>query len=581
MRNDLKHWELFILILSYLLVFWGCSTEKVKEKPTRPSPISVTFTDVTAAAGINFIHSEGDTIELVSQTTSPGAAFADSDNDGDLDIYITNGFGLPNALYRNNGDGTFSEVAKEAGVDHRGFAMGCNFGDYDNDGDLDLYVTNCNEPNVFFRNNGDGTFTDVTLETRTGDDRWGVSGAFADYDNDGDLDLYVVNYIRFARELAQMDFVLVERAEDNVLLAPEPYDPQGNVLYRNNSDGTFTDVTNQAGVADEDGKGLSAMFGDYDNDGDADLFVANDISRNRLYRNNSDGTFTDVSFLEGVDDPRSGMGIDWGDYDNDGDLDFYVGYFKHQANALYKNNLPDSPSKGAKNNARLRLSARNNGRLRLTEILANFDDIALAAGLAEPCRMYVTWGAGFLDYDNDGYLDILAVNGHIKSDDIDLTVCIGQPDFLFHNNGDGTFEDVSKNTGVWSSYKYVGRGTAFGDYDKDGDIDILIANNNGPAVLLRNDGGNQNNWLHLKLIGTQSNRDGIGARVTIKSGGLTQTREVIAGNSVMSQSSLEATFGLGKNPKAEMVKIRWSSGIVQTMKDIAANQIIAVVEKQE
>ncbi|MBM3240117.1 CRTAC1 family protein [Candidatus Poribacteria bacterium] len=499
---------------------------------------------------------------MVSQTTSPGAAFADYNNDGYLDIYITNGSGLPNALYHNNGDGTFSEVAKKAGVDHRGFAMGCVFGDYDNDGDLDLYVLNYNEPNVFFRNNGDGTFTDVTRQTRTGGDgRWGVSAAFADYDNDGDLDLYVVNYIKFSRDLAPKDFVLVERSEDNVLLAPEPYDPQANVLYHNNGDGTFTDVTGQAGVADEEGKGLAAIFGDYDNDGDADLFVANDISRNKLYRNNGDGTFTDVSFLEGVDDPRSGMGVDWGDYDNDGDLDFYVGYFKYQANALYRNNLPKDPSKG--------------------EMLANFDDVSLAAGLAEPCRMYVTWGAGFLDYDNDGYLDIFAVNGHIKSDDIDLTTCIGQPDFLFRNNGDGTFEDVSKSTGAWSSYEYVGRGTAFGDYDRDGDIDIFIANNNGPVVLLRNDGGNQNNWLQIKLIGTKSNRDGIGARVTVKSGELTQIREIIAGNSVMSESSLEAAFGLEKDPKAEMVKIRWPSGIVQTMKDIAANQVITVVEEQD
>jgi hypothetical protein len=542
--------------------FLGCSTEKVKEEPTRLPPISVTFTDVTAAAGINFIHSEGDTIELVSQTTSPGAAFADYDNDGYLDIYITNGSGLPNALYHNNGDGTFSEVAKKAGVDHRGFAMGCVFGDCDNDGDLDLYVLNYNEPNVFFRNNGDGTFTDVTRQTRTGGDgRWGVSAAFADYDNDGDLDLYVVNYIKFSRDLAPKDFVLVERSEDNVLLAPEPYDPQVDVLYRNNGDGTFTDVTDQAGVADKEGKGLAAIFGDYDNDGDADLFVANDISRNKLYRNNGDGTFTDVSFLEGVDDPRSGMGIDWGDYDNDGDLDLYVGYFKYQANALYRNNLPKGPSKG--------------------EMLANFDDVSLAAGLAEPCRMYVTWGAGFLDYDNDGYLDIFAVNGHIKSDDIDKTVCIGQPDFLFRNNGDGTFEDVSKSTGAWSSYRYVGRGTAFGDYDRDGDIDIFIANNNGPAVLLRNDGGNKNNWLHIKLIGTKSNRDGVGARVTVKSGELTQIREIIAGNSVMSESALEAYFGLGKNPKAEIVTIRWPSDIVQTMKDVAANQVITVVEGQE
>jgi len=555
----LKHWKLFIILL---LGFLGCSSDKVKEAPTRPPRISVTFTDVTAAAGINFIHSEGDTIELVSQTTSPGAAFADYNNDGYLDIYITNGSGLPNALYHNNGDGTFSEVAKKAGVDHRGFAMGCVFGDYDNDGDLDLYVLNYNEPNVFFRNNGDGTFTDVTRQTRTGGDgRWGVSAAFADYDNDGDLDLYVVNYIKFSRDLAPKDFVLVERSEDNVLLAPEPYDPQANVLYHNNGDGTFTDVTGQAGVADEEGKGLAAIFGDYDNDGDADLFVANDISRNKLYRNNGDGTFTDVSFLEGVDDPRSGMGVDWGDYDNDGDLDFYVGYFKYQANALYRNNLPKDPSKG--------------------EMLANFDDVSLAAGLAEPCRMYVTWGAGFLDYDNDGYLDIFAVNGHIKSDDIDLTTCIGQPDFLFRNNGDGTFEDVSKSTGAWSSYEYVGRGTAFGDYDRDGDIDIFIANNNGPVVLLRNDGGNQNNWLQIKLIGTKSNRDGIGARVTVKSGELTQIREIIAGNSVMSESSLEAAFGLEKDPKAEMVKIRWPSGIVQTMKDIAANQVITVVEEQD
>ncbi len=549
------------LILLFSVGFWGCSTDKPVDKIPKPSaPITITFTDVTAEAGINFIHSEGDIIELVSQTTSPGGAFADYDNDGDLDIYITNGSTLPNVLYRNNGDGTFTDVAHAAGVDHKGFAMGCSFGDYDDDGDLDLYVTNYYEPNTFFRNNGDGTFTDVTRETRTGDTRWGISSPFADYDNDGDLDLYVINYIRFHPSLAPEEFKLVQRPEENMLLAPEPYDPEGNVLYRNNGDGTFTDVTDEGGVADREGKGLGATFGDYDNDGDLDLYLGNDITRNKLYQNNGDGTFTDVSFLEGIDDPRSGMGADWGDYDNDGDLDLILGYFKHQKNALFKNNLPSNiPS--------------------TIEVMANFDDVSLAAGFGEPSTMMVTWGMGFLDYDNDGYLDIFAANGHIKSDDVDLTVCIGFPDFLFHNNGDGTFMNVSNNTGAYFHKAYSGRGTAFGDYDNDGDLDILVLNNNEPAILLRNDGGNQNNWLHIKLVGTKSNRDGIGARVTLTAGGLTQIREVVAGSSVMSQSSLEVEFGLGNNTKAERIHIRWPSGIVQTLKDVPANQLITVIEK--
>lgn len=562
-----------VLALIWILGFSACSSY-TKPRPGVGKPIKhqkpilalPKFTDVTKQAGIHFQHvqQDEDKINLISETMAPGCAFADYDNDGDLDIYLVNGSGRENALYRNNGDGTFADVAKVVGVAHKGWGIGCVFGDYDNDGDLDLYVTNYNEPNVLYRNNGPPTytFTDVTQQSGTGDRRWGASVAFADYDNDGDLDLYVANYLKFAEELVPKEYKILYRREEPVELAPEPFDPQENVFYRNNGDGTFTDVARKVGVANALGKCLGVTFGDYDNDNDLDLYVANDVGRNSLYRNNGDGTFTDVSFLEGVDDSRGGMGVTWADYDNDGDLDLFITNWRDQINVLYRNNLPSGDTTG--------------------EAFANFDDVTYATGIGEPSIPYVGWGCDLFDYDNDGYLDIFVANGFTSpNQNTDLTTCIPEPDQLFHNNGDGTFEDVSKSAGEYFQSKYPGRGAAFGDYDNDGDIDILIVNNNGPATLLRNDGGNRNNWLKIKTVGTKSNRNGIGARVIVKTGKLTQMREVLAGSSYLSHSSLELEFGLGTHNKADIVEIRWPSGRVQRLKNVAANQTLIFFENTD
>ena len=580
------HKKLKVSINHYLqriAVGWICTILSIQGLCI-PTPISaqssnspVTFKDVTETAGIGFVHSAGKRSSLLPEDVGSGAAFADYDNDGHIDLYVVNNPGPINAeiteaspgnvLYRNNGDGTFTDVTAEAGVGDRGYGMGCVFGDYDNDGDIDLYVTNYG-PNVLYRNNGDGTFTDMTEKAGVGETRWGTGAAFADYDNDGDLDLYVPNYIDHdldklaeAQKVSQQYGQSVPR-----ILNPHSFDPQDNVMYRNNGDSTFTDVTADLGVESRGGRSLQAIFTDFDLDGDLELYVANDLSPNFLYRNNGDGTFTDVSDASWAADFRGSMGLATGDYDGDGDLDLFMSHWIEQENALYSNmwkeegTIAGTPSK-----------AEGMQPIHLV-------DDSYGASLGEESLKYVGWGTDLFDYDNDGDLDIFVANGHTFQylDNYDLL--IPQKDQFFRYDGDGIFTDVSAATSIAALPYRVGRGVAFGDYDNDGDVDMFIVNNHGPAVLLRNEGGNRNNWLHIKLIGTTGNRDAVGAKIRIKVGDRIQLREINAGASYLSFNSLTAEFGLEQQTTVDWIEVIWPSGDTERFSTITVNQRLTLTE---
>ncbi len=537
----------------------------------------VIFKDVTEAANIDFVHSAGKRSSLLPEDVGSGAAFADYNNDGHIDLYVVNNPGPldaeiteaspGNVLYRNNGDGTFTDVTAEAGVGDRGYGMGCVFGDYDNDGDLDLYVTNYG-PNVLYRNNGNGTFTDVTEKAGVGETRWGTGAAFGDYDNDGDLDLYVPNYIDHDLDKLAQDQKTSMQYGQSVprILNPHSFEPQDNVLYRNNGDGTFTDVTAELGVESHGGRSLQAIFTDFDLDGDLELYVANDLSPNFLYRNNGDGTFTDVSDASWAADFRGSMGLATGDYDGDGDLDLFMSHWIEQENALYSNMWNEEGAMGGESS--------EVGSIQPIHLV----DDSYGASLGEESLKYVGWGTDLFDYDNDGDLDIFVANGHTFQylDNYDLL--IPQKDQFFRYDGDGIFSDVSAATGVAAMPYRVGRGTAFGDYDNDGDVDIFIVNNHGPAVLLGNEGGNRNNWLHVKLIGTKGNRDAVGARIRLKTGNRIQLREVNAGASYLSFNSLTAEFGLAQETTVDWIEVIWPGGDTEHFTGIGVNQRVTLTE---
>ena len=533
----------------------------------------VRFVDVTVQAGVGFRHVHGGSGQkYFVETMGAGCAFFDCDGDGDLDLYAVNGAPLPefvgnetltNRLYRNNGDGTFTDVTERAAVGDTGYGTGCAIGDYDNDGDLDLYVTNYG-PNLLYRNNGDGTFTDVTERAAVGDSYWGAGCAFLDYDNDGDLDLYVANYLDYSLDDPRIDLIpyIVDyrgaRASD-LKTYPHPHNFNGapDRLYRNDGDGTFTDVADAAGVANTEGKSLGVVVTDYDDDGDPDLYVANDMVGNFLYRNNGDGTFTDVGLISGVSynengQEEGGMGVDAGDYDNDGWMDLIVTNFQHETYTLYRNN--------------------GNG---------TFTDVSFASSTGRVTRPYLGWGVGFFDYNNDGHSDLFAANGHVQDniERLDGSTSYPQRNLLFHNNGDGTFADASLKSGDGMRLVKASRGTAFGDYDNDGDVDLFVLNANERADLLRNDGGNRNNYLTVRTVGTVSNRDGIGARIKVVSGRLKQVKEVRSGSSYLSQNDLRVHFGLGIRSTVDTLMIRWPSGTVQVLTDIPVNRVWTVTEQ--
>jgi hypothetical protein len=526
----------------------------------------VQFTDVTKPAGLAFNHAFSSEQKYIVESMSGGAAFFDYNNDGLPDIYLINsptvdmalkGGKARCALYRNNGDGTFTDVTDKAGVGYPGWGMGVCAGDYDNDGYVDLYVT-CFGPNVLYHNNGDGTFANVTEKAGVGDPRWSTGAAFADYDNDGYLDLVVVNYVDVTLEKLP-EFGKDKNCEYRgikVQCGPRGLPGAGDRLYHNNRDGTFTDVTKAAGVSDPRGDyGLGVIWTDYNDDGLVDLYVANDSVPNFLYKNNGNGTFTEVGFAAGVavnEDgiEQAGMGVTVGDYDHDGRFDIFVTNFSEDYNTLYRN-----LGKGL------------------------FSDASHASRTAISSYPYLAWGTKFFDYDNDGWVDLLVVNGHVYPQvDAAGMNSYRQRKLLYHNERDGTFTEVAEQAGRALMEKRASRGAAFGDFDNDGDVDTIINDIEGPPMLLRNDGGNRNHSILIRPIGTKSNRDGIGARVKVVAGTLVQIDEVRSGGSYLSHHDLQLHFGLGNLEKVDMIEIRWPSGLVEKIADIKADQAVVVKE---
>ena len=524
-------------------------------------PTNVQFTEIAAQAGITFKHVFSPEKKYIVESMSGGVALFDYDNDGYLDIYFVNSLTVDlaakhqktkSALYHNNGDGTFTEVTDKAGVGDVGFGMGVAVGDYNNDGFDDLYVT-CLGRNHLFKNNGNGTFTDVTNKAGVGDPRWSTGAAFLDYDNDGKLDLFVSNYVDFDLDhlpefgkgrTCQFKGVPVQ-------CGPRGLPGAGDSLYHNNGDGTFTDVSKKAGVSDPNGYyGLGVICSDFDEDGYVDIFVANDSTPNFLYHNNGDGTFKEIGFTSGTAVNESGseqgcMGVTVGDYDRDGKLDLFITNFDEEYNILYHNDGHNA-----------------------------FTDVSYTAKLAEVSLPYVGWGTKFFDYDNDGWLDLFVVNGHAYPQRDHYR----QRELLHHNNRDGTFSEVAAQMGATLMQERVGRGAAFGDIDNDGDIDIVVNDLDGSPQLLRNDGGNSNNSVLIKTVGVNSNRDGIGARVKVVSGDLTQIDEVRSGGSYLSQNDLRLHFGLEKRTTVDLIEVRWPSGVIDKITNLSANRILTIKE---
>jgi hypothetical protein len=537
--------------------------------PGWAAPAAPYFTDVTAQSGISFRHVHGGSgTKYIAETMGSGVCWFDADGDGRPDLFLVNGASLPgfkaaapprDALYRNNGDGTFTDITARSGIHdpgarpgETGYGMGCAAGDVDNDGDADLYVTNFG-PNVLYRNNGDGTFTDVTARAGVGDPRWGASCAFADYDADGWLDLYVANYLDFTVE--KNVFCGSWKRGRPSYCHPDAYAAAPHVLYRNRGDGTFEDATQKAGVRRTDGKGMGVVWGDYDGDGDVDLYVANDSTPNFLFMNSGDGTFRDATLTGGAafseeGKTQAGMGTDAGDYDGDGDLDLFVTNLDMEYNALY----------------------RNTGR-------GTFEDFSFPSGVAEPSMRDVGFGARFFDFDNDADLDIFVGNGHILDDieDYNDVLSYQQPSQLLENVG-GRYRDATAAAGPAVQARGVVRGVAMADYDADGDLDVALSESNRPARLLRNERGQDSSWLEIDLAGTRSNRDGIGARVTLLALGRRQIQEVRSGTSYCSQHELRLHFGLGGAGSYDGIEIRWPSGLAERFPGGAARRVIRLEE---
>jgi hypothetical protein len=521
------------------------------------------FTEISRQAGITFKHIFSPEKKYIAESMSGGVALFDYDNDGYLDIYFVNSLTVDlaksrqktrSALYHNNGDNSFTDVTDKAGVGDIGFGMGVAVGDYNNDGFEDLYVT-CLGPNHLFKNNGNGTFRDVTLKAGVSDPRWSTGAAFLDYDNDGKLDLFVSNYVDF--DFNHLPEFGVGRTCQfkgvPVQCGPRGLPGAGDSLYHNNGDGTFSDVSKKAGVSDPNGYyGLGVICSDFDEDGFVDIFVANDSTPNFLYHNNGDGTFKEIAFISGTAVNESGseqgcMGVTLGDYDHDGKLDLFISNFDDEYNILYHN------------------EGRN-----------SFTDVSFSSKVAQVSLPYVGWGTKFFDYDNDGWADLFVANGHAYPQRGHYR----QREFLHHNNQDGTFSEVASQLGSPLMEERAGRGVAFGDIDNDGDVDIVVNDLDGSPQLLRNDGGNTNNSVLIKMIGVKSNRDGIGARVKIVSGDLAQIDEVHSGGSYLSQSDLRLPFGLEKRTKIDLIEVHWPSGTVDKVADAGVNKIITIKEGQ-
>ena len=518
------------------------------------------FRDVTDVMKLDFRHVNGFSAERrLVETMGSGGALFDLDNDDDLDLYLVQGNSLSvptepppkNRLYRND-SGIFVDITESANVGDIGYGLGAVAADYDGDGNRDLYITNLGK-NVLYRNNGDGTFTDVTEQAQVGCPLLSASAAFADIDRDGDLDLYVCNYVEYALET---DIPCYYKKTLRIYCGPNEYHGIADVLYRNNGDGTFTDITKSAGVYEPTTRGLGVVFTDVNNDGWVDIYVANDMSPNTLFMNQGDGTFREEGVLRGVafngDGIANGsMGIDAGDYDNDGDIDLWVSNFSLEANCLMQND-------GS----------------------GYFEDVTFDTNLADPSFYSLGFGTRFIDFDNDGWLDLLVGNGHIWDNvkRIDAKMSYAQPVQLFHNQGGAPqnhtgFTETTAEAGLDKTH-YVVRGMLFGDIDTDGDVDVVLCQSNRPTVILSNEVGNANAWLTVKLIGTDGNTDAIGAQVQLEAEGMTFLREVICGASYLSGNDLRICFGLGDATRVDNLQIRWHNGSTQKLEELPIRQSI-------
>jgi len=544
------------------------------------------FTDVASKAGLTGavnVSGAPRNKQFLLEEMGCGVALFDYDNDGWVDIFLVNGTAMDGVsrgrkpssyLFRNNRDGTFTDVTAKAGLTYSGWGQACCVGDYDNDGWDDLFVSYWGR-NVLYRNNGDGTFTDVSEKAAVSGSagRWGAGCCFLDYDRDGLLDIFVANYVSFDPGKTPRPGESPYCRYNDI---PVPCGPQGlgggtNALYRNRGDGTFEDVSERSGISIPRGLpspvfvgqnwrptgsyGMGAAAADFDNDGWPDIYVAGDSAPSLLYRNNRNGTFTEIAVPAGCafDEngvAMSGMGVGVGDYNGDGWLDIVRTNFSDQVTTLY----------------------RNNGD-------GTFADASLAAGLGVN-RKYLGFGAGFVDFDNDGWKDIFLANGHVYAqlDGRKLHVTYKQPKVLYRNLRNGRFEDVSAKAGPGITAPQASRGCAFGDIDNDGDIDAVVNNIDGPPSLLRNDGGNRNNWLTVKCRGTRSNRSAIGARVKVVVGGRVQIDEVMSGSSYYSHNDLRLHFGLGQAGIADLVEVSWPSGLKESFPAVEADQLIHITE---
>ncbi len=534
-----------------------------------PAKADVKFTDVTDGSGIEFRHFTGATGKrYMPETMGAGCAFLDYDADGNLDILLANGTSLTAEnqaetpqLYRNIGGGQFIDVTEAAGLDVPMYGMGITAADYDNDADIDIYFTNVGK-NRLFRNNGDHTFTDVTDTAEVGDPNWSTSATFFDADNDGWLDIYVCNYVEWTPETDIP--CTVQRTTDNkryrTYCTPTVYAGQSCRFYRNRGDGTFNDQTSQAGLYNPIGKSLGVTLLDYNRDGWIDLAVANDTEPNFLYRNNGDGTFNDEAVVMGVafsetGKARGSMGIDAADVDNNGSIAIAIGNFSNEKTAFFYAKPDD----------------------------IYFNDRTDNVQIGNVSYRLLTFGLLFFDCDLDGALDLFCVNGHIEPEvrRYQQHTPYAQLPSLFRNRSDGTFQDITKHAGFTRTG--VGRGCAYGDYDNDGDLDLLVQNNGatqdyGKIWLLRNDTEPAANYLRVRTIGTRSNRDGIGATIQVKSGNRVQQQRVRTGSSYCSQSEMTLTFGLGNNETVENLEIQWPSGEIDRYRELKANQLIEVIE---
>ena len=552
------HFIAILLSASVLFLFSGCAEQErteVDEAADVPMPEEGihNFVDVTNASGIDFVHNMGDDhLSNVIESVGSGCAFLDINQNGYLDLYIANGSFhdvissgerpqtlTGNVLYENLGNGRFRNITNRAGVGDTGYSMGLAVADFNNNGYPDIYITN-HGPNVLYENNRDGTFTDVTERAGVAGDKSSAGAVWLDFNNNGLLDLYVANYVEFNPAL-------------NLVYAPDGYPGplnfpgQPDVLYRNNGDGTFTDVTEEMGVFNREGRAMGVGSLDLNGNGYPDIFVANDAMANYLYMNEGGSGFRDTAIRSGVAFNRGGeatasMGVSFADYNNNGLIDFFVSDDSY--NSLYQN---------------------QGGGL--------FRDVSFPAGIAVASGQYVGWSAAFIDYNNNMQQDIYVVNGELKH-------LHGQEDQIFENIGNGNFRDVSGEQGPYFREAMVGRGGCFADYDNDGDIDVFIVNLHEEAVLLRNDIGNLNNWIMINLVGTESNRDGIGATVRITTGEITQTAQKTGGGQYLSNNDPRLHFGLSDHEVIDRIEISWPSGIEQILENVEVNQILTIEEER-